>query len=351
MKKTLLFSVGLMLVISGASGQAINVAKSKKALLVKTTATWCGPCGYYHAVTDNIYNQHSDSILFINAHVSTSDVGDAYSGNFHNALNVGASGIPSYNVSGGMHTNWPPAEKVLVDSARKFLKRPVIANVAFKYQVTGTQLAVQTSVKFFAADNADEYYVNVFILENKIATSQNDGSAYVPMVQDRVSRGPMMSGNAGMWGEKFATGSVASGKFYDVNFTATLKSTWVKNNLRFVAVVWKKKNGVYSVLSAEDVASSSNTGIADGDVFNSNEIIAYPNPAADQLNVIAAGTGNLSAFNSLGQIVLSKDFQATPGQVVSVNTAGLDPGIYFLKLIQDDKIITQKIVIKPTNSK
>lgn len=348
MKKTLLFYLTAMMFASNVFSQVINVPKSKKALLMKSTATWCGPCGYYHSITDNIYNQHSDSILFINAHVSTSDVGDAYSGNFHNALNIGASGIPTYNISGRMLTNWPPVEKVMVDSARKFLKRPVIANVAFKYQITGAQLNVQTSVKFFAADNADEYYINVFVLENKISTSQNNGSTYVPLVQNRISRGPMMSGNSGMWGEKFATGNIPSGKFYDVSFSSTLKTAWVQNNLKFLAVIWEKENGVYTALSAEDVPSSSSTGISDADA--SDAIILYPNPVTDQVNIPVNGTGTISVYNSFGQLVLSKDFQRTSSdEIVRMNTAELNSGIYFLKLVQDGKIRTQRIIVQTSN--
>lgn len=336
--------------------QSINVPKSKKALLMKMTATWCGACGYYHSVTDDIYKQHSDSILFINAHVQTSAVGDPYSGEFHNALNtivdpatgtVSVDGIPSYNVDGTRQTNWPPQEQSIIDSARKFLKKPVIANVAFKYQITGTQLAVQTSVKFFAADNADEYYVNVFMVENKILTSQFDETSYFSLVQDRISRGPMMSGNAGMWGQKFATGSVSSGAFYDVNFTATLTSTWIQSNMQFVAVVWKKVGTKYSVLSAEDVPSL-NTDIENVESSQSDDIKIFPNPVENQMNVSVNGKGNLTVLNTIGQMVLYKDFNTSSDQVISMNTETLNPGVYFLKRIQDDKMGTGKIIIQNT---
>jgi thiol-disulfide isomerase/thioredoxin len=345
MKKNLLFTSALLLLASEVFSQAINVPKRKKALLMKMTATWCGPCGYYHPITDDIYQKHGDSILFINAHVATSDVGDAYSGEFHNQLNGSGEGIPTYNVNGIKQPNWPPLEKAMIDSARIFLKKPVIANIAFKYQITGNQLAVQTSVKFFTSDKADEYYINVFILENKITTHQKVDAVYETLIQDRVSRGPVLGGNSGMWGEKFATGSIASGKFYDVNFSTTLKSTWSTGNLKFVAVLWKKTGNVYHVISAEDVPSIT-TDIANSTANYSEEIITYPNPIIDQMNITVNGTGSIAILNSIGQIVLYKDFKANSNHGISVNTTELKPGIYFLKVIQEGKISTQKIIIQ-----
>lgn len=349
MKKVLLFTAALLFFTIEISSQNINVPKKRKVLLMKMTATWCGPCGYYHPITEHIYHDHSDSILFINAHVASSDVGDAYSGEFHNKLNGSSEGIPSYNVNGIRQPSWPPLENAIIDSARRYLKKPVIANVAFKYQITGDQLAVQTSVKFFAADKADEYYVNVFIVENKITTKQKVDNTITTLIQDRVSRGPMMSGNAGIWGEKIATGSIASGKFYDVNFTATLKPAWIKTNLQFVAVLWKKTGNVYTVLSAEDVPSVITDINDDLNLTFSNELNVYPVPVTERVNVTVKGGGSIEILNAIGQKVITGDFKTDSDQIVSINTTGLKSGIYFLRIIQDEKMRTKKIIVQNAN--
>lgn len=343
MKKALPFITALLLLSFEIFGQTVNVPKRKKALLMKMTATWCGPCGFYHGITEDIYKEHSDSILFINAHVSSSDVGDKYSGEFHNALNGSSEGIPSYNVNGIRQPSWPPIENAIIDSARRFLKKPVIANVAFRYQISGDQLSVQASAKFFAADKADEYYINVFIVENKITTKQKVDVTYTTLIQDRVSRGPMMSGSAGMWGEKIATGSIASGKFYDVTFKATLNSAWIKNNLAYVAVLWKKTGTKYTVLSAEDVPDQT-IGISDINTL-SNEVVVYPNPVADHVNILVNGSGSIAILNELGQQVSYREFKTNSDQGVVLNTSALQPGIYFLKIIQEGKMNTQKMII------
>ena len=348
MKRILPLTAILFVLSFEIFSQTVNVPKRKKALLMKMTATWCGPCGYYHPITDNIYHQHGDSIVFINAHVSSSDVGDKYSGDFHNALNGNGEGIPSYNVDGIKQPSWPPLENAILDSARRFLKRPVVANVAFRYQITGTQLSVQASVKFFVADKADEYYVNVFVLENSITTKQKVDVTYETLVQDRVSRGPIMSGNSGIWGEKIASGSIASGKFYDVTFNSTLQSAWIKNNLKVVAVLWKKTNNKYYVLSAEDVPDKTN-GITDPGVGNLAELVVYPNPASEEVNVSVNGNGNIVVINALGQSVLSKDFKTNSNQIVSITTSQLQSGIYFLKINQNGEVATRKIVIQNGN--
>ncbi len=329
-------------------GQTINVPNRKKALLMKMTATWCTPCGDYHAITEHIYNQHGDSILFINAHVATSDVGDLQSGDFHNAIN-GGGGIPAYNVDGFRDVNWPPVEQVMVDSARKFLKRQVVANVAFSFQITGSQLSVQTNTKFFTAvSDASEYYVNVFVVENHISTQQHTAAGYVAMIQDRVSRGPMMSGNAGMWGQKIATGNITSGAAYSASFTSTLNTAWVKNNIQLVAVIWKKLNGVYTVLSAEDVPVSS-IGIYE-ETVQQEDVAVYPNPANEQLNIQLKGTGTYVLYNALGEEVQGNSFSNENDKVISFSTAGFSPGVYFIKIIREGKPSVKKIIIeKATN--
>lgn len=347
MKKVLLIWAVSTLEIPLLLGQAIDVPRHKKSLLMKMTATWCAPCGDYHKITEDIYKSNGNTIVFINAHVATSKVGDAYSGEFHNVLN-GGGGIPAYNINGHRHANWPPSQKVMLDSCKAFDKRPLIANIAFKYQVSGNQVTVQAGIKFFSNDDGDEYYANVFIVENKIPTVQRTGSGDIQLIQERVSRGPMISGNAGIWGQKFASGPVSAGAFFNIKFTSVLNASWKTANLQYVAVVWKKKTGTYSVLSAEDVPSIS-TGTEEETEPVQNEISVYPNPVTEQMNIYISKPAIVSVSNMLGQEMLSHEFNEPGNKVITMNTSGLVPGIYLVKISCDGKTMTKRIIVQSSN--
>ncbi len=330
MKK--IISILILLQISLAVNCQILVPSRKKALLMKMTATWCKPCGDYHAITEHIYSQHNDSIVFINAHVATSSVGDAFSGEFHNALN-GGNGIPAYNVNGILQPSWPPSESAIIDSARSFLRRPVRANLAFTSKITGNQLTVDVRAKFFTAMNypTAEYFINVFIVENNITTQQQVGTAtgVVTMIQDRVSRGPMSGGNAGMWGQKIANGNIASNSFFNASFTSTLKASWVLGELRQIAVLWQKIGTQYIVLSAEDIPSST-TSILENEI-QENELSVYPNPASKSVTInFPVNTVGYTLYNALGEAVLiNNDLKKSTSPFV-LSLLGLSPGIYYL---------------------
>lgn len=83
-------------------------------------------------------------------------------------------------------------------------------------------------------------------------------------------------------------------------------------------------------------------GIKDIEDLNFN---VFPNPFEDELNIsIAADTQNLSAelYNLVGQKVLELSFSGE----VQFSTEHLQAGMYVLKLIQDDTIVTHVKLIK-----
>jgi len=217
--------------------QSLNVPKQKKALFVKATATWCTPCGEYLWVSDSIHNAYHDSIVFINAHVSSSSIGDPYSGDFHNAF--GGGGIPKYVVDATQMVSWPPSVGEILDSSSAHINSTIVANIAFKSTINGNSLTVNTTTEFFE-DATDTFYVNVFIVENHVTSMQTVVSGVISVDQERVSRGPIMGGDSGMWGEQIATGNVLAGDRFDVSFTTALNSAWNTANLEIVAVIWHK---------------------------------------------------------------------------------------------------------------
>lgn len=98
-------------------------------------------------------------------------------------------------------------------------------------------------------------------------------------------------------------------------------------------------------LSAITDLKASSTGF--GENAETTQISVYPNPAKDELNLVAAKTPAANAkiriINASGSIVLEQNV-VTAHTKVAVST--LQPGIYLLKFIQNDTVHITKIVIQ-----
>ena len=332
---TLFASFGLLCNISS---QSLNVPFQKKPFLTKTTASWSSSCGDYLWLTDSIHDTHHDSIVFVNFHVATSTIGDFYSGKFHNEINGGGS-ISAFNVD-GTRMSKPHSYNTIMSFSSGQIAAPIIANIAFKSVQNGNNLTVNTTTEFF--DNSSgEFYVNVFIVENDISAQQNTANGYIPAIHKRVSRGPIMSGNSGIWGEQIATGSVTSGSRYDVSFTTTLNSAWVTSNLEIVAVIWRKDAGVYETLNSEDIESPLTTSTIENS--NLSKINVYPNPALNVLNIEnIVGVQQFELIDISGKIVKSGTLSE---QSNTISLGDLTKGSYMLRVTSAKRTSLQKIII------
>ena len=76
---------------------------------------------------------------------------------------------------------------------------------------------------------------------------------------------------------------------------------------------------------------------------NENNVSLYPNPANEQLNVIAKGLKQVTVFNMLGQKVLFKDAN-NEKTVLDVRT--LNAGTYFIRVTTESGVTTEKFMKK-----
>ncbi len=74
------------------------------------------------------------------------------------------------------------------------------------------------------------------------------------------------------------------------------------------------------------------------DVINETDINVYPNPASDIIYINSTGLPEVQIISINGKLI--NTFNAS-----EINISGLKNGIYFLKIITDDKIFVKKIII------
>ena len=82
----------------------------------------------------------------------------------------------------------------------------------------------------------------------------------------------------------------------------------------------------------------------------SDRVEIYPNPTNGKLTIINnVKEGNIDkiyVYDNLGKIVDRYDVKDVDGSRYEVDLSGRDGGVYFVKLIYDDRIITRKIIVK-----
>jgi hypothetical protein len=137
---------------------------------------------------------------------------------------------------------------------------------------------------------------------------------------------------------------VTKGQTFQKQYTYTIPAGYNISNIRVIGFVSRYNiNNLYNPVY-NSVESSTPTGINEEEMSPEN-VIVYPNPAREQVNIQLKGSGRIYLYNSLAQEVLSKEFKAEMGATVPLNTSGLPAGIYILKINSGKTIVTKKITI------
>ena len=133
----------------------------------------------------------------------------------------------------------------------------------------------------------------------------------------------------------------------DLNFsgntTQSVKVTFVvldniKENCQFIVFV--QHTGTKEISQTIKVDMASIAGIKE---INGEKINMYPNPASDYVMLLSNGNGNLEIFDITGKIVYTSKINKNT-QYIDVSS--FEKGYYIAKVSSNDKIYTQKLIIK-----
>lgn len=203
-------------------GSCVTVQQKAGAFAVNYTATWCGPCGSWGAPLIHDIEAAGDNVVAITAHASNDPMHvPALYSSFASSRPTGG-GIPSFWVGdvkdGG------------VAGAQALLAQTPPAGMEFVATKNGSTMSVDVDVVFFEAVQGD-YYLSVYILEDGIdgsatagAYKQNGVSNPDTYEHDFVLRTAATPNDA--YGEKIASGSIASGAAFDKSYEIPLDASW-----------------------------------------------------------------------------------------------------------------------------
>lgn len=101
----------------------------------------------------------------------------------------------------------------------------------------------------------------------------------------------------------------------------------------------KDNTGQWGPVFRNVVSVQTTLGTSDFDLKN---IVAYPNPVKDVLNISSDNAlTSVSIYNIMGQQVFTKSINANED---TINVSGLTSGTYFVKVQAEDKVKTLKII-------
>jgi len=182
------------------------------------------------------------------------------------------------------------------------------ANPVFTIYVEGLEIGDEVAV----FDNNKIVGTGVIVSENALDNS-------VPVFSTLTS------------GKGYNEGNEISMKVWNSNSTKIIEAdfTFETEYEAYTEKVFPTEDGKYSIAN---VIKASSVSI--------NEILIYPNPATDLINISSANEiKNVSIFNYVGQKVFS-------GNSNQINSSNLEAGIYLIRIETINGIETNKITIK-----
>jgi hypothetical protein len=100
---------------------------------------------------------------------------------------------------------------------------------------------------------------------------------------------------------------------------------------------------MYMVSSTEGDGATITTTAVSVEEVSATDLIIYPNPAKTTVNISAfSNIQRVEVYNLVGQLVVSQNFNA---ELVNINVADLNNGLYIAKVITTEGTMTQKFNI------
>lgn len=107
--------------------------------------------------------------------------------------------------------------------------------------------------------------------------------------------------------------------------------------------------GDFGSVMGTDFSTDDDTGIED--IILNAEVNVYPNPFSNYTNIAVTTQEvshiRVSMFNILGELVYESDegILGAGDQLIKVNGEGLQNGVYFIRLMVNDEVITERVTL------
>jgi len=232
------------------NGGCVSIPEKQYSLFFKYTATWCGPCGDWGGpafVADVDANPGKILAFTIQctdafATASNSEMQTAFSARFPYAgtPNFQCNNVALGTNDGGMFSEVATKNAMAPD-----------AGIGIHYSIgagnNAGKLNINVYTKFFKPVTG-EYFAGVYILHKNIVKSQNTGSG---MVATYEHHHVMMSHVTGVFGDAIASGSIGTGKVYNLGFVFRYSDIpdLDLGKMDVVGILWKKNGTSFDIVN------------------------------------------------------------------------------------------------------
>lgn len=343
------------------SMEGVNPAPGRKVVVEEGTGTWCGWCPRGEVFIETMVERYPDHFIPIAVHN-----GDPMTNAEYNA-SLGISAFP--NMSNERTENF--GFGVVADIENRFFQRitlapPATLESSVVYDAATGQVTVISQATAIE-DASGNYRMAVILVEDNVTgtgNGYNQANYYagggngvmggyealpssVPasqMVYSHVGR-ELVGGFNGVNGSLPA--DLVNGEVYTYTFDpVTIDPTWNVNEMHLVTVLL---NAQGHIINANDQTfNEAITGTKE--VFVNHIAKVSPNPFSDVTNVVLTleekANVEMTVFNSIGQVVASKNYGELSGEMVlPFNGAGFAEGVYYIHIRLDNQLITKKVIL------
>lgn len=339
--------------------------KAKKAVLIEEgTGTWCSGCPAGDVAIKYMYEKYPNSFVGIAVHRGSGGIPDPMEYTPYRESHT-YKGLPGFNVDRVILNEFVFGKiKAIEPHYNKRINVKAPADLDAKANITGEELSIEASAKFYSDFSNANFRLGIILTENGITgpspeydqsngysgdSSPMGGYEKLPnpvpgnqMVYDHVGRA-LLGGFDGQRGSVPTT--IKSGDIAKYTFKFKIPSEYKKDKLKAVIVLIDQSNG--AIANSKEVDISRILSVDKKTVKIAN---IYPNPASDKLNIsfkALAKNYRITVFDNLGREILSKNYSNLSGfQNIVFPTSKLSKGSYILNIANNKTSYSQTILIK-----
>lgn len=226
------------------TGGTVTIPETQRATVIYFGGTWCPPCGSNgRPAKDAVKDQTGDKNVMISCQLSSQSVPDpmnnAHSNAFAQLFNV--RGVPSIFVGGtGEPISTVASNSSMASNAVNAVntvaaRKPITNIVATKTEADGL-INIKINGKFFQ-DNANEFFIEGYLLESRLNHTQASDAAKERNIHDNVLRTRFGSGP--IFGELIKA-SPKKDDTYTKEMSFFVDPSYKKENLSVAIVIWQK---------------------------------------------------------------------------------------------------------------
>lgn len=327
------------------SVDVIAEVPTKRVVGEEGTGTWCGWCVRGAVFMEYMHETYPDTWIGIAVHNGDPMVVAEYD------TELGITGFPGAFV--GRSISADPSEFEAVYNDEINVVAPAFIEIKNRtYNPDTRELSFDAESRFII--NAENYRMSGILVENGVTGEGADwaqanyyaGGANGEMGGYELLENPVPAADmvynevaraiiGGFYGaEESLPGTIAEGETHSYTFTTTLEEEWDAANIEVVALLINFATGEvvngakeHLMVSVEELASIQNLHV-------------YPNPANQTLNIANVEQSELYIYNINGSLV--KHIEKVEGNV-QIDISNLANGAYFVKLVNDNEILTSKV--------